>query len=132
MSLSMSISRRAQIEGVPAPTAPYSATVTYGDYIFVSGLCGVRESDGLPADGDEERVRLIFQHLGRVLEAHGRSPSDVLVSKVYVTDMVRHRPLINRAYEEFFGPTRPTRTILEVSGLSQDDTIEVEVIVSAR
>jgi hypothetical protein len=46
---------------------------------------------------------------------------------VYVTDMARHRPLVNRVQEELWGGgPYPPRTIVEVSRLNQEDIVEVE------
>ncbi len=40
------------------------------------------------------------------------------------------RPMVNVAFERFFRPDLPTRTIVEVAALSQRDTIQVDVIAS--
>jgi enamine deaminase RidA (YjgF/YER057c/UK114 family) len=122
------IERRTRIDGVPPPTGPYVWSARWGDLIFISGLRGVDEATGQPAPTDEERLALIFNHLKRILDANGATVCDVVSSRVYVTDMVRHRPLVNEAFLRFFGDTLPTRTIVEVARLNQDDTIEVEVI----
>ena len=53
---------------------------------------------------------------------------DIVSTTVYVTDMKNSRPIINELYEEFFGKNLPTRTIVEISGLNQDDIVEIEAI----
>jgi enamine deaminase RidA (YjgF/YER057c/UK114 family) len=46
---------------------------------------------------------------------------------VYVTDMARLRPIVNRVQEEMWGGgPYPPRTIVEVARLNQDDIVEVE------
>jgi 2-iminobutanoate/2-iminopropanoate deaminase len=46
---------------------------------------------------------------------------------VYVVDMNRYRPLVNKVQEEFWrGGPYPPRTIVAVSGLNQGDVVEVE------
>ena len=46
---------------------------------------------------------------------------------VYVTDMSRFRPLVNKVQEELWGRgPYPPRTIIEVQRLNQDDIFEVE------
>lgn len=53
--------------------------------------------------------------------------SDCVRLVVYVTDMVRIRPLVNRVQEDLWaGGAYPPRTIVEVSRLNQDDVVEVE------
>ena len=46
---------------------------------------------------------------------------------VYVTDMFRFRPLVNKVQEELWGKgPYPPRTIIEIDRLNQDDIVEVE------
>ena len=48
-------------------------------------------------------------------------------SRVYVTDMNRLRPLVNKVQSELWdGGPYPPRTIVEVRALAQDDIVEVE------
>lgn len=122
--------RVTRVDGLPQPTGPYSWAVVLGDLLFVSGLRGIDATSGKPVDGDRERVDLIFLHLGRVLAAGGSSPRLVLATRVYVTDMAALRPLVNEGYERFFGTEQPTRTIVEVRGLNQDDSIEIEAVAA--
>lgn len=126
------VDRRLGIPGLVAPTGPYAWTVTYGGLIHASGLRGIDEQTGRPVDGDVARISVIFRHLQAILDAHACRRSDVLASRVYVTDMARLRPLVNDAYEAFFGDDVPTRTILEVSGLNQNDTVEIEFLIADR
>ncbi|MGH3425945.1 MAG: RidA family protein, partial [Nocardioidaceae bacterium] len=126
------VQRRAAVDGLPAPTGPYAWTVSFGDLVFVSGLRGIDEGSGEPAPTDEGRVRLIFDRLRIVLETHGCEPGDVLATRVYVTDMGALRPLVNDAYERFFGSELPTRTIVEVRALNQGDSVEVEAVIGRR
>jgi enamine deaminase RidA (YjgF/YER057c/UK114 family) len=122
------IRRTGHFEGIPEPTGPWNWSVGWNGLVFVSGVRGIDLQTGQPADGDERRLELIFQHLGRILDQAGSSMRSVLVSRVYVTDMARLRPLVNDAYEAAFGDHLPTRTIVEVVGLNQGDSIEIEVI----
>ncbi len=126
------IERRHAIDGVSAPTGPFAWSVAWGDLVFVSGLRGIDPATGRPAGSDAARLRLIFEHLERILAASGSSLRDVLSTRVYVTDMARHRPMVNEAFERAFGAERPTRTIVEVRGLNQHDTIEIEVVAARR
>lgn len=129
-TLPQAVERSALVAGLPEPTGPFVWTAAYGDLVFVSGLRGIEPHTGRPAPSDEERVDLIFAHLSRALEANDSSLRHVLSTRVYVTDMARHRPLVNAAYERAFGDALPTRTIVEVRALNQDDTIEIEAVAA--
>jgi 2-iminobutanoate/2-iminopropanoate deaminase len=78
-------------------------------------------------EGDEARVRQAFGNMKTIVEAAGGSLHDVVRLVVYVVDMNRYRPIVNKIQEEFWdaGPY-PPRTIVEVSRLNQDDVVEVE------
>jgi 2-iminobutanoate/2-iminopropanoate deaminase len=129
-ALSSAVERAFSIPGLPAPPGPFAWTTAWGGMLFVSGVRGIDPVTGALAATDEERLALIFAHLDRALHAGGSSLRHVLSTRVYVTDMARHRPLVNQAYERAFGNELPTRTIVEVSALNQADTIEVEVIAA--
>jgi enamine deaminase RidA (YjgF/YER057c/UK114 family) len=62
-----------------------------------------------------------------IAQSEGASLRDCVRIVVYVTDMIRLRPLVNKVQEELWGKgTYPPRTIVEVRRLSQDDIFEVE------
>ncbi len=124
------VERAFSIPGLPEPPGPFAWTTAWGGLLFVSGLRGIDPATGAVAASDEDRVALIFAHLARALDAGGSSLRDVLSTRVYVTDMARHRPLVNAAYERAFGDELPARTIIEVRALNQNDTIEVEVVAA--
>jgi enamine deaminase RidA (YjgF/YER057c/UK114 family) len=62
-----------------------------------------------------------------VAASEGADLTDCVRLTVFVTDMGRLRPLVNKIQEELWaGGTYPPRTIVEVSKLNQDDVFEVE------
>lgn len=122
--------RTTNVEGVFEPTGPWNWSVEWNGLVFVSGVRGIELQSGEPAEGDERRLELIFVHLSKVLEGAGSSLSSVLSSTVYVTNMTRLRPLVNDAYTRAFGSNLPTRTIVEIQALNQNDSIEIEVIAT--
>ena len=65
--------------------------------------------------------------MGTVVAAAGGELHDAVRLVVYVTDMGRHRSLVNKIQEELWSASPyPPRTIVEVSRLNQDDIVEVE------
>jgi 2-iminobutanoate/2-iminopropanoate deaminase len=126
------IHRTGLVDGVPAPTGPWHWTVAWNGLVFVSGVRGIDPKTGQPADGDGRRIELIFQHLRHILEQAGSSFDSVLSSTVYVTDMARLRPIVNDAYVQAFGANLPTRTIVQVEALNQNDSVEIEIIAVKR
>lgn len=126
------ILRSFEVAGVPPAPGPWARAVEWNGLIFISGLRGIELETGAPAATVERRLELIHTHLALTLEQHGSDFASVIASRAYVTDMVGLRPAVNGFYERAFGPNLPTRTILEVAGLNQDDTIEIEFVAVRR
>ena len=77
--------------------------------------------------GDEARIRQAFLNIKLIAESEGASLNDAVRLVVYVTDMGRLRPLVNKVQDELWGGgPYPPRTIVEVSRLNQDDIFEVD------
>lgn len=77
--------------------------------------------------GDEARIRQAFQNMKHIAESEGVGLKDAVRLTVYVTDMYRYRPIINKVQAELWGAgPYPPRTILEVQRLNQDDIAEIE------
>jgi len=103
--------------GAIKPTGPWSLGVRAGDFVFVAGMRGIYPATNKMVDGDEARIRQAFLNMKTVVAAAGGTLHDAVRLVVYVTDMDRHRPLVNKIQEEFWGgPPYPPRTIVEVEG----------------
>jgi enamine deaminase RidA (YjgF/YER057c/UK114 family) len=110
-----------------APTGPWSLGARAGDFVFVAGMRGIDPVTNALVEGDEARVRQAFRNMAQIAAAEGAELRDAVRLVVYVTDMARLRPLVNRIQEELWGGgPYPPRTIVEVARLNQDDVVEVE------
>lgn len=113
--------------GAVAPTGPFSLAARAGDFIFVAGVRGIDPASNTLVEGDEARVRQAFRNVQTIAAADGASLRDAVRLVVYVTDMARHRPIVNKVQQELWGEgPYPPRTIVEVRRLNQDDIVEVE------
>lgn len=109
------------------PTGPWSLGARAGDFVFVAGMRGIDPATNTLVEGAEARVLQAFLNMRTAVAAAGGSLHDAVRLVVYVTDMDRHRPLVNKVQEELWsGPPYPPRTIVEVSRLNQADIVEVE------
>lgn len=113
--------------GAITPTATWSVGARAGDFVFVAGMRGIDPATNTLVDGEEARVRQAFLNMKLIAESEGASLRHAVRLVVYVTDMGRMRPLVNKVQAELWGEgPYPPRTIVEVRALSQDDIVEVE------
>lgn len=114
-------------QGSITPTGTWSLGARAGDFVYVAGMRGIDPASNRLLEGEEARVRGAFANMIKIAASEGASLSDCVRLVVYVTDMARIRPLVNRVQEELWaGGPYPPRTIVEVSALNQDDIVEVE------
>jgi 2-iminobutanoate/2-iminopropanoate deaminase len=114
-------------EGAIKPTGTWSLGTRAGDFIFVAGMRGIDPKTNTLVAGDEARIRQAFLNMKLIAESEGATLRDATRIVVYVTDMFRFRPLVNKVQEDLWGQgPYPPRTIVEVDRLNQDDVFEVE------
>ena len=114
-------------QGAISPTGTWSVATRAGDFVFVAGMRGIDPHTNRLVEGDEARVVQAFRNMQSIAASEGSSLADAVRLVVYVTDMSRHRSIVNKVQEELWaGRPYPPRTIVEVSGLNQDDIVEVE------
>jgi len=113
--------------GAFQPTGPWSLGARAGDFVYVAGMRGIDPATNTLVAGDEARVRQAFLNMQTIAKTANATLRDAVRLVVYVTDMNRYRPLVNKIQEELWGGgPYPPRTIVEVSRLNQDDIVEVE------
>ncbi|MBB6309475.1 RidA family protein [Xanthobacter tagetidis] len=113
--------------GAIKPTGTWNLGTKAGDFVFVAGMRGIDPATNQLVAGDEARVRQAFLNMKTIAESGGATLQDATRLVVYVTDMFRYRPIVNKVQEELWGkPPYPPRTIIEVDRLNQDDIVEVE------
>ncbi len=114
-------------DGAIKPTGTWNLGTRAGDFVFVAGMRGIDPKTNQLVAGDEARVLQAFNNMKLIAESEGATLRDAVRIVVYVTDMYRHRPLVNKAQEQLWGAgPYPPRTIVEVDRLNQDDIVEVE------
>jgi 2-iminobutanoate/2-iminopropanoate deaminase len=113
--------------GAIKPTGTWSLGTRAGDFVFVAGMRGIDPKTDTLVQGDEARIRQAFLNMKLIAESEGATLRDAVRLVVYVTDMFRFRPIVNKVQAELWGQgPYPPRTIIEVHRLNQDDILEVE------
>ena len=119
--------RPIRVTGFPEPVSHYADAVRAGNTIYVSGIVSADGEGKVVGRGDVvAQARQVFESLGKVLEAAGARPRDVVKVTVFMRDAAQ-RPLINPVRQQFFGSHRPASTLVEIKSLIHEDfLLEVE------
>jgi 2-iminobutanoate/2-iminopropanoate deaminase len=119
--------RTLRPSGAIKPTGTWSLGTRAGDFVFIAGMRGIDPATNTLVEGEEARIRQAFKNMDLIAASERANMTDCVRLVVYVTDMARLRPLVNRIQEEIWGRgPYPPRTIVEVTKLNQDDFFEVE------
>ena len=108
----------------------YSRAVRIGNLVEVAGTTAVDEQGQVVGEGDAYlQTRFALQKIERALQAAGASLSDVVRTRMFVTDISQWEA-VGRAHGEFFSQIKPAATMVEVKALI-DPGLLVEIEATA-
>lgn len=103
-----------------------------GDFVFVAGMQGIDPATNKLVEDPQARIRQAFLNLKLIAASEGASLHDCVRITVYVSDLHRYAPLVNKAQAELWGgPPYPPRTMVEVQRLFDDDVAEIDSVFYA-
>jgi enamine deaminase RidA (YjgF/YER057c/UK114 family) len=110
------------------PIVGYSRAVRVGPYIHVAGTTAVDANGRVVSPGNAyAQTVAILGIVASALERAGARLSDVVRTRLFVTDIERDWEAIGRAHGEIFREIRPACTMVEVKRLiSPDMRVEIE------
>jgi enamine deaminase RidA (YjgF/YER057c/UK114 family) len=124
--------RRSNLpSGAPWETqVGYSRAVRVGRFIAVSGSAAIDEHGQLVGEGDMyAQARQCLEVIGAVLERAGGRLSDVVRTRIFVTDIERWDE-VGRAHRDAFADVMPATSMVEVMRLI-DPRMLVEIEADA-
>jgi enamine deaminase RidA (YjgF/YER057c/UK114 family) len=99
------------------PFIGYSRAVRVGDHVFVSGTTATDATGRIVAPGDAYAQTIqVLENLRVVLERAGASMTDVVRTRMFVTDISRWKEY-GRAHGEYFRDIRPATAMIAVKAL---------------
>ncbi|AXY76637.1 RidA family protein [Paraflavitalea soli] len=123
MSNRMNISSGAKWEDIVG----YSRAVKIGNTVEVTGTVAVDENNQLVGKGDAyQQAHFIIGKIEKVLQQAGASLTDVVRTRMFVTDISRWEEY-GKAHGEYFSTIKPCTSMIEIKGLIEPDyLIEIE------
>jgi enamine deaminase RidA (YjgF/YER057c/UK114 family) len=98
----------------------YSRAVRVGPLVVVAGTTA-------PGEGIAAQTRAALERIESALAEAGAALSDVVRTRMYVTDISQWQS-VAEIHAEFFGAIRPVATMVEVAALIAPDLlVEIEV-----
>jgi 2-iminobutanoate/2-iminopropanoate deaminase len=123
--------RTISTDKAPQAIGPYSqavATLPLREILFLSGQLGLDPQSGALADGGVEgQAKQALANIEAILSAAGMSKENVVKTTIFLADLGDFQK-VNAIYEDFFGPHKPARSTVQVSGLPRAALIEIECI----
>lgn len=107
----------------------YSRAVRVGNIIEVAGTTATDGNKIIGENNPYAQTIFILQKIEKALAEAGATMSDVIRTRMYVTN-IQDWEQIGKAHGEFFKTIKPAATMVEVSRLI-DDRLLIEIEVSA-
>ena len=116
-----------KLNGATPALGPYSAGVSIGDLVFVSGQIPTDENGVMP-EGIAAQAERSILNMKAVLESGGSDLQHVVKTTVFLKDM-NDFAAVNEVYARYFdGEVKPARSCVEVARLPKDMPLEIEAI----
>jgi len=118
-------------ENAPEAAGPYSQAVLCEDYLFTSGQIGLDPATGTLPDTVAGETRQVMENLRAVLLEAGLDFSDVVQTRIYLTEIADY-DAVNAIYREYFDEPYPARATVQVAGLPAGARGEIEMVAKVR
>ncbi|MDA2963336.1 MAG: aldo/keto reductase [Actinomycetota bacterium] len=106
--------------------AGYSRAVRIGDRVLVSGTTATHGAIAVGVNDPEAQTHFTIDKIEASLESLGAKLSDVVRSRVFVSDMANWEP-IARVHGVRFADIRPANTMVEAKLIGDEYLVEIEV-----
>lgn len=114
------------------PLVGYSRVIRVGNRVEVAGTTAVKDGEPIGVGDAYRQTVYALEIIKESLEKVGAKLSDVVRTRMFVTDISKWEE-IGKAHGEFFRDIRPVATMVEVKALIEPELlveIEAEAIIS--
>jgi 2-iminobutanoate/2-iminopropanoate deaminase len=88
--------------GAIKSTGTWSRGARAGDFVFIAGMRGIEPASNTILGTEEERIRRAFTNMKTIAESEGATLTDCVRLTIFVTDMNRLRPMVNKVQGELW------------------------------
>jgi len=107
---------------------PYSYGIKSGNTLFLSGLIARNGKDNTPMKGDmAAQTKAVLDNGAAVLKAAGFAYTDVVASRVYISDQAAFQDM-NKVYQSYFPTDPPARATVKALLTSPDYIVEITMV----
>lgn len=110
----------------------YSRAVRVGNHVFIAGTTAIKDGKVYAPTSAYHQTLAIIEIIKSSIEAAGGQLSDIVRTRIYVTD-IEDWQSVSKAHGQYFGIIRPACTMVEVSRLILPDVlveIEADAIIT--
>jgi 2-iminobutanoate/2-iminopropanoate deaminase len=112
------------------PVGPFSQGIRINGLLFLSGQVGLEPATGkLVPGGIRAETEQVLRNLAAVLEAAGKTFTDVVRAGVFLTD-IGDFSAMNAVYEKQFVQPYPARTTIAVAALPLGARVEIDLVAA--
>ena len=124
----------------PEPVGAYPHARRIGDFLFISGVGPrLRGSSSIPGVELDELGNIkeydiaiqtvsVFQNIKYVLEDSGSCFEDIVDITIFLTNMKKDFPIVNKLYAEYFTHIQACRTTIEINALPTPIAVELKCL----
>lgn len=128
--MNSALNRTKVFTGSPwEPIVGYCRAIRAGSRIEVAGTTAMKDGEVVGVGNAYEQTRFVFQKIEQALQELGAQMSDVIRTRMFVTDISLWQEY-GRAHGEFFRDVQPVATMVEVKALI-DPFLMIEIEVEA-
>ena len=119
--------KQIQLQNAAKNPGHYSPGMITGNTLYVSGQLPVRPEDRSIPQGLRAQVIQCLDNVETVLKEAGFSRKDIVMCRVYLSDIDAWDEL-NAVYGEWFGDHKPARVVVPVPALHYGALVEIEAV----
>ena len=109
----------------PAAVGAYSAGISAGETVYLSGQLGLDPATGALVEGVEAQAAQALRNIGALLKSEGLDYGDVVKTTVLLANNDDFAK-VNEVYATFFAKPYPARSCFAVAALPKGGLVEIE------